>query len=257
MNSHKYISNLSLHVSEHSSDLTAMERDMIQKLIKERHQFTYKSFTIANIAETLNVSSTSLHRLSQKLGYPSFALLKEDYFTRPQEVKDGIEQNDLESAISTTCRLVEQELTSDMLNTILFAKRVTIYGMGISSMIAKIYQNKLSLFGIPTQEYNDSRFMRISANALRQEEDAIIILSRSGRPPELIEVLLEANNRNVSSILITEAQGSPLENMATYVLHTAYAQDLDDNIDTRIHTHIAMDMLIDRVIQMKQKGDMK
>lgn len=255
MNPHKYISNLSLHVSANSTSLTAMEKDMVQKLMKHRQSFTYKSFTIAHISETLNVSSTSLHRLSRKLGYPSFALLKEDYFTVPQAV--AVEKQPVhhyETGLAATCSLVREALQDELVQTMVDAKRVTIYGMGISGYIAKIFRMKLELAGILAQQYDDSRFMRISSRNLKKDQDTIIILSRSGCPPELIEVAMEANKHEVPSILISEAQESPLESMATYVIHTAMVSDPDESIDTRIHAHIAMDMLMERVVELRKRS---
>lgn len=253
MRSHKYISNLSLQVSQNSANLTSMEKDMVQKLLQQRSLFTYKTFTIAYISKTLNVSSTSLHRLSRKLGYSSFAFLKEDYFAKAQEVETQEDQDDFELRLSNTCHLVKQALSEEMIDTIVNAKRITLYGMGVSSLVAKIYQTKMSLMGVPTQQYDDSRFMRISSHQLNAEDDVVIVLSRSGCPPELIEVLSIVNENQVPSIIITEMKDSPLESLASYVIYTMYSQDNDNAIDTRIHTHIAMDILMERVIKKIRK----
>ena len=68
---YKHVSNLSLHISQNSSELTPMETNMLQELLKQRDHFTFGQFTIAYVSEKLNVSTTSLHRLSKKLGYSS------------------------------------------------------------------------------------------------------------------------------------------------------------------------------------------
>lgn len=254
MNQHKNISNLSLQISTHSNQLTKLEKDMIQELVKKRHLFTFDSFTIANIAQTLNVSSTSLHRLSKKLGYHSFTLFKEDYFKKAQE-KTVIEaQSDYLSMLTTTFQLVQDGIQEDMLEAMVNAEKITIYGMGMHSLLGKMYQIKLELLGISVQQYDDSRYMRLSSKNLRAKKDVIIILSRSGMPPELIEAMVEANKSEVTSILISEAHGSALDGMATHHIYVAPMEDQDENINTRINTHIAMDLLLDQfVIKLRER----
>lgn len=252
MDQHKYISKLSLHISENSHQLTLMEKDMIQKLMCSKSLFTYKNFTIAHISELLNVSSTSLHRLSKKLGYASFALLKEDYFAGESVCQPKQGQKEYETLIMTTISLVKEALSEKLLDSFSKAKRISMYGMGMSSFLTDIYQIKLDLMGITARSFDDSRFMRISARQLNKEEDVIILLSRSGKPPELINVLIEANKREVTSVLISEARNSPLEAMASYVIHVADVQDEDDRIDGRVHTHIALDLLVEAIL-LKRK----
>lgn len=258
MNQHKNISNLSLAISTHVNDLSAMEKEMVQEIMRQRSLFTYKTFTIANISEQLNVSSTSLHRLSKKLGYESFTLFKEDYFAR-QEVHPYVEEEhqDYLDMITTTYRLVKEHLKDTMIQQLAQAERITIYGMGMSNYLAKMFQIKLQLAGITCEQYDDSRYMRISSQNLKQGKDMIIILSRSGRPPELVETITSANAANVSSILITEREGTPLSGMATYVIYTAFVQDSDQNLDSRTNTHIAMDLLIQALLKEKKKTNEK
>lgn len=258
MNRHKNISNLSLAISTHIHELSAMEKEMVQQIMKNRSLFTYKSFTIANIAEQLNVSSTSLHRVSKKLGYESFTLFKEDYFAKQEmDQQEENEHHDYLDMLSTTYRLVKRGISNEMIEQLASARRITIYGMGMSSYLAKMFQIKLQLAGILCEQYDDSRYMRISSQNLRPQEDMIIILSRSGRPPELVETITAANALKVPSILITEQESSPLSGMATYVLYTAYTSDSDQSLDTRVTTHIAMDVLIRSLLKEKKKANEK
>ena len=255
MNQHKHISNLSFNISTHSASLTAMEKAMIQELIKKRYLFTYQSFTLANIAETLNVSSTSLHRLSKKLGYASFTLLKEDYFEITEDHSSHTYPSDYRMMLANTYDMVERTITDEMITLLVQAKNIIIYGMGMSSFLGKMFQIKLQLMGISTQQYDDSRYMRVSSKQLNANEDVIVLLSRSGKPPELIEVMVEANKRNVASILITETPDSPLAGMARYVIYTANVNDCDDAIDTRVHVHIAMDLIVNAcALELKKRN---
>ena len=245
MSHHKYISHFSIHVAKHSSALTQMEKDIVQYLLKNKNRFTFEDFTIANVSRQLNISTTSLHRLTKKLGYSSFILLKEDYFLNLEEEQDEqMEADNYLSMITSTYQIVNNQIRKEMLKAMHEASRITLYGMGMSRYICEIFQIKLRLLGIPTEQYDDSRFMKLSTQILEAKKDVIIILSRSGSTPELIEVLMDATARNVESILITESRDTVLESLATFVLYTSNAKDTNDDIDTRINTHIAMDLIM-------------
>lgn len=252
---HKHVSDFALHLANHSSDLTAMEQAMIRKLLRNKDKLDYDHFTIANLANFLNTSTTSLHRLSKKLGYASFKLMKEDFFKTEQEDIEHHQSHDYLNKISSTYRLVYKSINEEMLNDLLKAKKITIYGMGMSSFIAKIFQIKLQLHGVLVEQYDDSRFMKLSSQKLRKYDDVIIVLSRSGRPLELIQVMSETSHKGITSILITEARQSPLKELATHVIETTYSIDDDYEIDTRINVHIALDILIQKFLVLK-KGEL-
>lgn len=253
MNEHNWISNLSLQISMHDEELSKMEKKMVSDLMKHRSAFSYKDFTIVAVARTLNVSTTSLHRLSKKLGYDSFTLFKEDYFAaQGKKESTATAQNDYVALVESTCTLINQTCTKELLHALLQAKRVTIYGMGMSAYLAKMFQIKLQLLGMDARQYDDSRYMRISAKQLNPQEDVILVLSRSGRPPELVEVMREANRLDVTSILITEMQQTPLEALATYTIYTASCEDSDEDIDTRVQTHLALDFMIQKLLKEKK-----
>ena len=250
---HKYISHFSIHVSDNSEKLTTMEREMLQSLLKNKNSFTIDDFTIINIAEKLNVSTTSLHRLSKKLGYSSFTFLKKDFFTGNYDESDEEEEYNYLHMIEDTYQIASSCITEKMLKAMYEAKKITIYGMGMSRYISKIFQIKLSLLNIPSEQYDDSRFMKLSTQILEPKKDMIFVLSRSGCTTELIDVLTEANQRNIESILVTESKDTVLEKLATYVVYTSHAMDRNDNVDTRMNAHIAMDLIVDAFLRYKKE----
>lgn len=252
MNKHKYISNLSMQISKKADSLTKMEKMLIRDLIKAYPQFTYETFTITNISMMMNASRTSIHRLSKKLGYSSFALFKEDYFFQSEEVST-IASQDFVSDIANTADLVADSITEEILREFTGGKKVTIYGMGINHYIGQIFQIKLQIMGIPCEQYSDSRFMRLSSRRLQKDEDVVILLSSSGNTVELIEVMSEVNKNDVFAVLVTECVDSALVEMGAHVIQIASSADLDWDIDTRLQTHIAMDFLLREVLLFKKR----
>ncbi len=238
-------------ISENSKYLTKLEKELLQLLLENSTLFTYDSFTIANISEKFSVSNTSVHRLSKKLGYKSFIQFKDDYFRREEleEIKPSIEDTDFVNLMLDTYKLIKQADIDEIVDKMMKCKRITIYGMGMSNYLGKIFQIKLQLLGIPAEQHDDSRFMRLSSRILNKDDDLVFMLSRSGETPELLEVLVETNLRGVDVVLITESRNSTFEKLCKYKVYTAYTQDSDSNIDTRLNFHIAMDYIIKKFIE--------
>ena len=238
-------------ISENSKYLTKLEKELLQLLLENSTLFTYDSFTIANISEKFSVSNTSVHRLSKKLGYKSFIQFKDDYFRRDEleETKPSIDDTDFVNLMLDTYKLIKEADIDEIVDKMMKCKRITIYGMGMSNYLGKIFQIKLQLLGIPAEQHDDSRFMRLSSRILNKDDDLVFMLSRSGETPELLEELVETNLRGVDVVLITESRNSTFEKLCKYKVYTAYTQDSDSNIDTRLNFHIAMDYIIKKFIE--------
>ena len=247
--------NLNKRISLNAKHLTKLEKDLLQGLLEGKSKFTYKKFTISNIAKEFLVSNTSVHRLSEKLGYDSFIQFKDDYFKKNENEIDesSVKDNDFVNLMIDTYSLVSESINNEIIDKMNSCKKINIYGMGMSNYLGKIFQIKLQLLGIPAEQHDDSRFMRLSSRILKKEDDLVIILSRSGETPELLEVLVEANLREIDVVLITETRGSTFERMCKYKIYTGCTQDSDADIDTRLNFHIAMDMLIKRFIEKYKK----
>lgn len=249
--------NLHRRISVNAKYLTKMEKELLKQLLNYKSSFNYKNFTMANIATKFSVSNTSVHRLSEKLGYKSFVQFKEAYLqkiTKEEQVSLG-EDDQFVHLMLDTYKLVKESISEEIIDKMNQCKKINIYGMGMRNYLGKIFQIKLQLLGIEAQQHDDSRFMRLSSQILKKEDDLVIILSRSGETPELLEVLVEANMREIDVVLITESRGSTFEKMCKYIIYTGYTKDSDSDIDTRLNFHIAMDMLIKLFIEKYKKKD--
>lgn len=238
-------------ISENTKYLTKLEKELLQLLLENKKIFTYDTFTIANISEKFSISSTSVHRLSKKLRYKSFIQFKDEYFEKDksEEVEVKLEDSHFVELMLDTYKLVKQSNINEIVDKMISCKKITLYGMGMSNYLGKIFQIKLQLLGIPAEQHDDSRFMRLSSKILNKDEDLVFMLSRSGETGELLEVLVETNLRGVDVVLITESRNSTFEKLCKYVVYTGFTQDLDSNIDTRLNFHIAMDYIIKRFVE--------
>lgn len=70
-----------------------MEKQFLRNLLENAKEFEPKSFTIENLAEYFNVSKTSVHRFTQKLGYDSLSIsemISLEKMTRMKRKKNGM-----------------------------------------------------------------------------------------------------------------------------------------------------------------------
>ena len=246
---------LQKNISEHVLKLTEMEKELLNELLLHRESFAYETFTVMYMAEFFNVSKTSAHRLTQKLGYQNFTHFKDAYFLKDPTTTETIppNQDSYTEMLLHSYNAVKNSDLSEIVAKMVAAQKITIYGMGMSNFLGKIFQIKLQLIGKQTEQFDDSRFMRVSARYLDASKDILFVLSRSGRPPELIEAVVEANLKKIPIVLITEVADSPLAQLATYVIQTAHATDTDSDMDTRLNAHIAMDVIITEYIAWAKK----
>ncbi|MGX7060207.1 MurR/RpiR family transcriptional regulator [Vagococcus humatus] len=247
--------NFSKMISENAKYLTRSEQEALQKLFTYRDELNYHHFTITQIAEQLNISSTTLHRMVKKLGFSSFTIFKESYFSKDY-FDDNYEITNSEyiNGIYYTYHQIESTINDELIDKINQASRVIFYSMGMNAYIAKMFQIKFALAGFHVEQYDDSRYMRVSSRYL-QGDEFIIVLSRSGNPPELVEAMLDVNAKQVFSLLITENTASPLSSLATKTILIPKSQDSDINIDTRINYHVALDCLANHIFSRERTNN--
>ena len=94
------------------------------------------------------------------------------YFEKDKQEYESIlmpEDKEFIENMLDTYKLVKQSNIDEIVNKMLKCKRITIYGMGMSNYLGKIFQIKLQLLGNPSIiQHDDSRFMRLSSRILKR-----------------------------------------------------------------------------------------
>ena len=102
---------------------------------------------------------------------------------------------------------IETAVTA-LVETYRSGRRIEIFGLGNSGIVAQDAQHKFFRLGIPTTAYGDSHMQLMSASVMRPGDCAVVI-SNSGRTRDLIASCELANRNGATTIAIT-ASGSPL-----------------------------------------------
>ena len=105
------------------------------------------------------------------------------------------------------------------------ARRVDCFALGYSGAVASDAQFKFLRLGLPSAIYTDPRAQAMAAQVLGPGDVALVI-SSTGRKPELLAVADAAHARGASVIAITASQ-SPLARKADVALIVDHVEDAD------------------------------
>ncbi len=101
-------------------------------------------------------------------------------------------------------------------------RRIEIYGVGASGLVAEDAQHKFSLIGVKTMACRDAHFQTAYATMLRGG-DCLVCISNSGRTRELLEIADIARSNGATVIAIT-ASGSPLAVIGNFHLSADHSE---------------------------------
>lgn len=197
--------------------------------------------TIGEIAEAVGTSESTLVRLARSIGLEGYrgfrdALVAEVAVTASQQRADDLRgdldpSDDLAAMVGkigrSDARAAEQTvagLSIDSLQQVIEllagARRVVVYGVGASSFVASDLHQKLSRIGLPAVAPVDLH-AALTATALLAEQDALVVISHSGRTIDVREVADVAHGHGCPTVLVTNDPAAPLATRTDLVLTTA------------------------------------
>lgn len=172
------------------------------------------------ITHTQVTSEDSMLELGAKvLGNTAAAVL---------QVRDHLNRDSIDKAIALICG----------------AERVEFYAVGHYSVVAEDAQFKFLRMGVPSNAYTVPR-MQVLASNLLTPRSVVVVISSSGRIPELMDVVEKARERGATVIAITASQ-SPLARKADLPLIVDHVEDLATQVPMigRILHLLMIDILV-------------
>ena len=147
------------------------------------------------------------------------------------------------SAILQARSQLNREMIDRTIDLLAQANRVEFYTVGQSGGVALDAQYKFLRFGIPSAAYTDPQLQSLAAGVLKPGDVAVVI-SGSGRLPELLEVADLARARGAAVVAITASQ-SPLARKADTVLAVDHVEDASTQVPmvSRILQLLMVDIL--------------
>lgn len=233
-------------------DIFSKSERKVAEVIIEAPQTAIHS-SIATLAKIADVSEPTVNRFCRRLdtkGFPDFKLhLAQSLANGTPYVNRNVEESDGPDAYthkifeSTMACLDVAKNSIDpfqinrSVDLLTQAKRISFFGLGASSAVAKDAQNKFIRFNIPIMNFDDIVMQRMSC-INSTENDVVVLISHTGRTKSLVEIAYLARENGATVIAVT-AKDSPLEQ----------ASDLAIALDVPEDTDVYMPMA-SRVVQM-------
>ena len=211
--------------------MSRVERKITDRILDDPQIFV--SCSLAELSASAGVSQGSIVNFSRKYSSGGFsslkatvaACLKSDSDTpfavvdKTQGVKSAMEIKIRENMIAfqNTFSLNDETSMKQVVERILSAKKLEIYGIFNSGIVATSFCYQLIQLGIPATFVSDTLMCAISASMLDQDS-LVIAISASGRTKEILDAVKMAKKNGVSVVCLTANGNSPLAQISDEVL---------------------------------------
>ncbi|HEU5128065.1 MAG TPA: MurR/RpiR family transcriptional regulator [Glycomyces sp.] len=200
--------------------------------------------TIMDLAELSGTSPGTITRFCRHLGYDGYAALRVAIATETGRasarretgwdvnIGQEIEPHDSLDRVLKQLVTVDVAMLRDTVDTldldavehvaatVAAARRVDVYGVGSSAIVARELQMGFYRTGVAAWAWTEVHDALASA-ALLGGEDVAIAVSHSGATAETIEMLSEAGSRGALTVAITACHESPIAEVADVELLSA------------------------------------
>jgi len=216
---------------EYYSDV---EKKIAHCILLDPNQFI--TYSMAELSESIGVSQGSINNFSQKVSGGGFAALKLQIASQLpafepvhfSTVTDDDEAMDVLSktidqanlAFRNTFELNSAESMKKAADMILCAKRIEIYGIFLSGIVANSFYYQLLQLGLSAAFVSDVLLSPVSASML-DSSGLVIAVSSSGKTKDIIDAVKIAKSNDVPILTITSNKNSPLAKLSDAVLYTA------------------------------------
>lgn len=230
--------------------------------------------TILETAERSETSAATVTRFCRALGLPGYADLRlamaeetgrsasvvgwEIDIGREIEPTDSLDRilglittADIR-AIQETADQVDLTEVDKSADAISQGRRIDIYGIGGSALVADEMQLCFHRIGVPSWSWSDVHSGLASA-ALLGPQDVAMGISHSGATDETVELLVNAGDHGATTIALVSVRDSPLAEVADIVLTTAIHETTfrSDDLAARHAQLVVLDLIYIAVAQRR------
>ena len=202
------------------------------------------ALTVTGLAEVTGTSEATVVRTARLLGYPGYrdlrlalaGLAAQQQSGRSPAITTDIAVDDPIADVVAKLAYDEQQTLADTaagLDTVQLgaavaataaARRIDVYGVGASGLVAQDLTQKLLRIGLIAQAHSDPHLAVTNAVQLRAGDVAIAI-THSGSTGDVIEPLRVAFEHGATTVAITGRPGGAVAQYADHVLTTSTARE--------------------------------
>lgn len=210
--------------------MSTVERKIADGILENPKEFT--KLTLEEFSNLSGASQGSIVNFAKKYAKGGFPQLKMEVAScvaieieKEHNLKDVGQYkktvldvfNNIKIACDNTYAVNEESVFGSVVDKILCAKKVEIYGVYRSAVVANDLYLNLVQMGVPATFVSDVLSCEISASFL-DKDSVFIAISISGKTKEVIDAVKIAKDKNVPIICITGNKNSPLAKLSDDVL---------------------------------------
>jgi DNA-binding MurR/RpiR family transcriptional regulator len=219
-------------------NLAPVEQRVAQAVLDDPSGVAWRS--ISEFAQSCGTSATSVVRFCRAVGlrgYPDLRLALAGAVASNDAAAVVAASSDIDpdddpatiikkiayadaAAVTDTAGRLDVGMLAVVVDALAAARRIDLYGVGASGLVAVDLQTKLQRIGRPAFAFPDPH-MAMTTAALRGEGDIAIGLSHTGTTVDTIDALAEARSHGATTVTITNFPWSPISEVADFVLLTA------------------------------------
>jgi len=204
-----------------------------------------KKITLSGLANSCNVSSSTVLRFCKNLGFSGFTDFKSKLIVelnhQLQDIHEKIKSSDdikviqekvgktTIQAVTDSMAVFDEDSLNEIVDLIIKSNRIEIFGVGTSNLIAQDLAQKLLTLRIRVKAYTDSH-MQINSATLMEKNDLAFGISHSGLTKQTINCLKAAKQAGATTVCLTNTPNSEITNWADYKLYTASRDTLEKGI---------------------------
>ncbi|MCO7174989.1 MurR/RpiR family transcriptional regulator [Sporolactobacillus kofuensis] len=205
-------------VNQHFDRLSDSEKFLLRYI--QDHISDMPKISIVRLSEKANVSTATIVRTMKKLGYDGFTSfkirLKDEHQLSPEfsvvekvdnKIKEAILKNEQE--VSKTIQMLDRGTIEDVLQKIIYARKIVLFARGFSELIAKEMTIKFQLAGKYCEMHDDPNIIKTMSKRI-QKQDVVLLISLNGYTEELVEAAKNCKANGVSTITLTANRESPI-----------------------------------------------
>lgn len=220
--------------------LPPAERRVGQRLVDDPGRVA--SSTITELAQACGTSETTIIRFCRAIGFSGYPELRLTLATEAGRAQgEGHGNRVVGSDIGpgdTLAQVVEKIAYADaraveetagqldagtlerVVDALVAASKIDIYGVGASAFVALDFQQKLHRIGLISYAWSDTHIALTSA-ALLRPGDVAVGISHTGSTADTVDALTEAKRQGATTVALTNFPRSPVARVADHVLTTA------------------------------------
>ena len=193
--------------------------------------------SIAELATAAHTSPSTVTRLVHTLGLPGYAHLRLALASESARTHDGEPRGDIGPgddlasvvtsiaaadvrAVRDTAARLDITTLEHVIDAMAAARRIDVYGVGASGIVAADLQQKLTRIGRIALSFSDVH-LGVTSAALMRPGDVAVAISHSGSTADTLDALLVARRAGATCVAVTNRANSPVADAAHHVLLTA------------------------------------